>query len=107
MTALTLETYESFVKANRFAVVHFWASWNGHDKRMKNFLTTELPGDVGRSIAIGTFDTDSAEHHEFCRQLKILNLPFLAFYRDGKMVDSQIGFGKPSELLERLSKLVA
>jgi len=49
-------------------------------------------------LAIGT--------HEICRQHKIVNIPFLAIYRDGSLVGTVTGLHK-QKILERLAELVA
>jgi hypothetical protein len=51
MTELTRASFQDFVRANRFAVVHFWASWSGYDAKMKDILGSRIPVDVGQQIA--------------------------------------------------------
>ena len=91
MTHLTSASFVSFVEANRYAVVHFWAEWDGVDPKMKDLLENGVPGDISRKIAFGSFDTGPAEHWASCREHQVLNLPFLAFYRDGDLVKTLIG----------------
>ncbi len=92
MTELTNASFEDFIRANRFAVVHFWATWNGYDATMKDLLGSQSLVDVGQQIAFGRFDTDSPEHHDLCTQLKVFHLPFLASYRDGSLVNGYDGY---------------
>jgi len=40
---LTHETFADFVITNKFAVVHFWASWNSYDKKIQTLLQTSIP----------------------------------------------------------------
>jgi len=57
-------------------------------------------------LTIGTIEVDPPEHHEICRQHKIVNIPFLAIYRDGSLVGTVTGLHK-QKILERLAELVA
>ena len=106
MTPLTADSFFEFVQAHRFALVHFWASWNGHDVQMKAFLDMEIPAELRELVAIGSMEVDPPEHHDICRRLKIVNIPFLAFYRGGSLIGTVTGLGK-REILERLDQLVA
>jgi len=107
MTELTQATLEDFVQANRFAVVHFWASWNGYDVRMKNILASEVPEELSRVVAIGRLDTERTEHHDLCRRYEIRNLPFLTFYREGLLVETLTGLRESVEIIGHLQRLVA
>jgi thioredoxin-like negative regulator of GroEL len=106
MTELTHASFLDFVSGNRFVVVHFWAKWNNCDSRMKSILVSQIPKELGTQVAFGMLDTDPAEHHDLCTQHKILNLPYLAFYRDGSLVLTLTGTPKPEEIIGCLQELV-
>ena len=107
MKELTEATLEDFVQTNRYAVVHFWASWNGYDVRVKNILTSEIPEQVSKVVAVGRLDTEPVEHHDLCKRYEIRNLPFLAFYRDGSLIETVTGIGEPAEIIGHLQRLIA
>jgi thioredoxin-like negative regulator of GroEL len=107
MTELTLASFQEFVRVNRFAVIHFWATWNGYDTKMKGLLRSQIPAELANLISFGMFDTDPAQHHDMCRQHKVRNLPFLALYRDGLLVRTLTGMRKPDEIIARLRELVS
>jgi thioredoxin-like negative regulator of GroEL len=107
MTELTLATLEDFVRANKFAVVHFWAPWNGYDVEMKKLLATQIPQDLSPNFVIGTLNIDSVEHNHLSRFHEIKNLPFLAFYRDGLLVDALTGMRQADDIVERLTRAFA
>ena len=104
MTPVEDSTFAEFVGSHRFAVIHFWAIWNGYDKKVGDFLRSEVPAELS-CVAIGTIDTDVPQHFELCRSHGIRNLPFLAFYRDGVFVDSYIGW-ETSGIVAGMRKLV-
>ena len=99
MTGLTSASFVSFVEANRHAVVHFWAEWNPCDAEMKDSLENRVPGNISTKIAFGSFDTGPAEHWAICREHRVLNLPFLEFYRDGELVKTLIGLYEDDALI--------
>ncbi len=105
MSTVTHLTLTEFVSTHRFAVVHFWACWNSYDLQMKAFLETEVPQYLRKQIAFATLDTDPPEHHNLCRTYNVLNLPFLALYRDGALITTVTGIQKQN-ILRLLANLV-
>jgi len=53
-TPLTPASFVEFVRVHKFAIVHFWAIWNGHDVVMKKLIESQIPD---------------------CKQHRILSLP--------------------------------
>jgi thioredoxin-like negative regulator of GroEL len=106
MTPLTHSTFEAFVTTHRFAVVHFWAPWNGYDVEMKRFLETEAPAELRGLVAVGTMEVDPPEHVEICERHRIRNIPFLAFYRDGSLFATLTGLDK-SNAVDNLRQMVS
>ena len=89
-------------------MIHFWAVWNGYDVKMKDILTRQVPVEVRERIAFGSFDVDTPEHLEICRQHAVRNIPFLAFYREGALVRTVTGgVGHPEETISYLRELVS
>ena len=107
MTDLTHESFPAFVSTHSFAVVHFWAAWNGYDLELRQWLEHGVPMDLLNQIAFGRLDIDPPEHWEICRQHKVLNVPVLAFYRDGAVVETFTGKRDKHFLIEHMRQLVA
>ncbi len=105
-TPLTSDTFSEFVRGHRFVVVHFWAAWNGYDPLMQRLLESQIPDDLRESVAFARFDIDPPAHHELCRQHNVLNVPFLAFYRDGSLIRSVTGMRTLEVITEYLRELV-
>jgi thioredoxin-like negative regulator of GroEL len=106
LTVLTDITFPEFVCLHRFALVHFWAPWNGYDLEMRKIIESQLRDDLSERVAFGSLEIDPAAHHEICRQHKLLNVPFLAFYRDGALVHTSTGLLTAEVLILRLRELV-
>ena len=105
-TPLTHASFSEFVTANKFALVHFWAIWNGHDVAMKKLIESQIPDDLAERVAFASFSTDPPEHHELCKQHRLVSLPCLEFYREGSLVRTTIGLLAPAVLSQYLQELV-
>ena len=105
-TPLTSDTFSEFVGRHRILVIHFWAAWNGIDRLMQRLLESQIPDDLRESVTFARFDIDPSAHLEICRQHNVLNVPFLAFYRDGSLVRSVTGMRTPEVITEYLRELV-
>jgi thioredoxin-like negative regulator of GroEL len=105
-TPLTNASFGEFIRLHEFVVVHFWAIWNNYDVQMKELIESHVPDDLSEVVAFASFDTDPEEYHEIVRQHRVLNLPFLAFYRDGLLVHSHTGAVTPEALARYLRQLV-
>ena len=105
-TPLTSDTFSEFLRTHRFVVIHFWAAWNGVDHLMQRLLESQIPEDLRESVMFTRFDIDPPAHQELCRQHNVLNVPFLAFYRDGSLVRSVTGMRTPAVITEHLRELV-
>jgi len=106
VTPLTSDTFSEFVGTHRFVVIHFWAAWNGVDHLMQRLLESQIQGELREAVTFASFDIDPPTHHELCRQHNVLNVPFLAFYRDGWLVRSVTGMRTPEVITEYLRELV-
>lgn len=100
--SLTHASFTEFVRSNKFALIHFWASWNGYDTELGKFLALEL---TDEPVAFGTFSVDPAEHHEVCRQHRILSLPFLEFYQDGSLANTATGIAAAKLLVHDVKRI--
>jgi hypothetical protein len=104
---LTPESFLAFVSIHRYAVIHFWAVWNGYDLELKQFLEQRVPVDLRNQIAFGSFDVDPPANWEICRQHELLQVPFLAFYREGTLVDTLTGKHDEGVVVQHLRRLIA
>jgi thioredoxin-like negative regulator of GroEL len=107
LNPLTHETFDDFVRSHRHVVIHFWGPWNASDQLMKRLLETEIPAVLREQVAFASFDVDPPAHHAICRDHKVLNVPFLAFYRDGLLILSITGMQQAGIITERLRSLIS
>ena len=103
---LTHETFAGFVRSHQFVVIHFWAAWNGVDHVMHRLLETQIPADVRDQIVFASLDIDPPLHHPIAGELKVSQVPFLAFYRDGLLARTVSGMRTPEVIANYLRELV-
>ncbi len=104
--ALNHETFLEFVAGHRFAVIHFWAPWSQLDCLMSNLLASYLSDKSHPQIALTSFNIDLPAHLELARQHKVFDLPFLAFYREGRLARTTTGLHTPGVMTKYLRELV-
>lgn len=98
--AVLPEEFAGIVAGHTVVVFHFWASWNHHDKTMDRVLG-EVAREYKARVFIGSIDIDDPNYFETARALKVLNIPALVSFVNGKHFETVNGL--PSkEHLERL-----
>jgi hypothetical protein len=103
---LTSDTFSEFIGSHRFVIIHFWAAWNAADNLMQRSLESQIPTEFRELVTFARFNVDPPGHHALCRQHEVLNLPFIAFYRDGSLVRRVTGMRTPEVIIEYLQDLV-
>ena len=61
----------------------------------------------GGSVAFGRLDIDPSERWDICKQHNLRNVPFLAFYRDGVVVETVTGAREREVIIQHLRQLVS
>jgi len=85
---LNSEQYTSFLAEKSVAAVHFDAEWDGYRKGVRASMI-EAQEAFGDQVSFGEIDTDS--NWELSRSIPVLNVPLVAYYRDGKLLAALIG----------------
>jgi thioredoxin 1 len=90
-TALILSEadIESFVAENSVAAIHFDAVWDVSGLASIQPKLEEAESVFGGQVAFGFVDCDTSP--ELAKAIPILNVPTVAYYRNGKIVAALIG----------------
>ncbi len=90
---LTEETFETEVlKASLPVVVDFYAPWCGPCKMLAPLLE-QLAAEFEGRLKFGKLNVDNAA--TLAGSYNVTGVPTLAVFRDGKLVDSMVGFPGP------------
>ncbi len=101
---ITDATFDEVVlKSDKPVLVDFWAAWCG-PCRMLAPTVEELSGDFEGKAVVGKIDVDAKQ--EFAAKYGVRNIPTVLIFKDGEVVDKQVGVAPKGTYAEKLEALV-
>ncbi len=82
------ENLKEIIASGKPVVVDFWATWCG-PCRMIAPIVEELAAKYNGKVIIGKYDVD--EGTDMAADFGVRNIPTLLFFKDGKLVDRNVG----------------
>lgn len=101
---LTDQNFVQEVSKGGLLVVDFWAAWCGPCQFVSPIIE-ELASDYAGKVSFGKLNVD--ENPMVSQQFMIRSIPTIMFFKDGKMVDSQIGAVPKPFLEQKINKHMA
>ena len=100
---VTDANFEELVNAGKPMVLDFWAEWCGRC-RMVSPIIDELATEYEGKVTIGKMDVDN--NNDVVAQFGIRNIPTVLFFKDGKLVDKQVGAAQKSAFVAKIDALL-
>jgi thioredoxin 1 len=100
---ITDATFEELIGSGKPVVIDFWAEWCG-PCRMVGPIVEELAKEYDGKVVVGKVDVDSND--EITSKFGIRNIPTILFFKNGEVVDKQVGATQKSVLADKIDKLL-
>ncbi|MFZ4581449.1 MAG: thioredoxin [Paludibacter sp.] len=100
---LTDGNIKEIINSGKPVVIDFWAEWCG-PCRMVGPIVEELAKEYEGKVVIGKMDVD--ENVDTPQEYGIRNIPTILFFKDGKVVDKQIGATQKAVLAAKIEALL-
>ena len=94
---------EVVLKSEKLVIIDFWAEWCG-PCRMVTPILEEISEEYEGKILVTKLDVDS--NPGISSKLGIRNIPTVMFFKDGEMVDKQVGAVPKSYFVSKLEPLL-
>ena len=99
----TDEKFDEVLKSDKLVVVDFWAEWCG-PCRMMSSIVDELAEDFADKCVVGKVDCDA--NPEVCNKYGIRNIPTILFFKNGEIVDKQLGASPKQSMVDKITALL-
>jgi len=100
---ITDSSFDELLGAGIPLVVDFWAEWCGPCKMIAP-VVEELAEEYSGKVNIGKLDVD--ENNEISSRFGIRNIPTVLFFKNGQLVDKQVGATQKSTLVQKIKALL-
>jgi thioredoxin 1 len=103
-TQVTTENFQEFINANNLALIKISATWCVPCKQiapMVDLVISEITNE-GYDITLGLMDVDS--NKDKVVDLGVSSVPALLLYRDGELVEKNVGMISKIKLKEMIKK---
>lgn len=101
---ITDTNFDEIINSDKPVLVDFWAEWCGPCK-MIGPLVEEIAGEYEGKAVVGKVDVDA--NPQVSAKFGIRSIPTLLFFRNGEIVDKQVGAVPKNVLAQKLDAQMA
>ena len=95
------EQFQKLLEENQFVFVDFFAEWCGPCKMMSP-IVEQFDEEIRSSVKVCKIDVD--KNQDLAQAYRITSIPTLMLFKDGKVVDAQVGYRSLQNLHEMVEK---
>ncbi|WP_080904991.1 thioredoxin [Parabacteroides sp. Marseille-P3160] len=100
---VTDQNFNEVLNSGKPLVLDFWAEWCG-PCRMVGPIIEDLAEEYKDRVTVGKVDVD--ENNDIVAQFGVRNIPTILFFKDGKVVDKQVGAAQRGVFVDKIKKLL-
>ena len=100
---ITDSNYQALLAEGKPVVMDFWAPWCGPCK-MVGPIIDELATEYEGKVIIGKCDVD--ENGDVAAEYGIRNIPTVLFFKNGELVDKQVGSAPKSAYVAKIEAIL-
>ena len=100
---ITVSNFQEILAEGKPVVMDFWAPWCGPCK-MVGPIIDELATEYEGKVIIGKCDVD--ENGDVAAEYGIRNIPTVLFFKNGELVDKQVGSAPKSAYVAKIEAIL-
>lgn len=101
---ITDDNFDEIIATDKPVLIDFWAEWCGPCK-MIGPVVEELAGDYNGRAVVGKIDVDS--NPNISAKFGIRSIPTLLVFKNGEIVDKQVGAVQKNVLAQKLDAQIS
>ena len=98
---VTNDNFDALAAKHKLLIVDFWAQWCPPCRALTPVIE-ELAAEYVGKVAIGKCNVD--ENKELTRKFEVSSIPAVFFIKNGKIVDTHLGYCEKAVMKEKIEK---